>query len=258
LKKVLIVIFILKSSLTFTQNFNDRIVTLTGDTIRCQITLVNSNNIFYNLKIKKSVQNENISLLQVKDWIIDKNNKPEILLKRQSDSLNLSTKDNSTYQTNTLVAQRTRLRDGQELTSQVMFLIGKKVYIRRYNNDTLVKGVLECVTDSSIMIKGKLIKIKDIKIISKHRGGDILIIGLSSLAVLTVAIFVDKALFDPGVDKYGNAIEAHGYYESEMAFLFCGFLDVVTVIPTGLIKLSLTRHYKMDRGWKLKVAKEKI
>jgi len=52
----------------------DLIVKLDGDTINCQITLINDQNIFYSIYHKKSVKSDFISLNRVKDYYISRPN----------------------------------------------------------------------------------------------------------------------------------------------------------------------------------------
>jgi hypothetical protein len=86
LKKLIIIFFILKCSFIFSQNINDRIVTWNGDTIKCQITLINDFDIFYDLKVKNKIKNESISVLKVRTYILDKNSKPEIYSVKKFDT----------------------------------------------------------------------------------------------------------------------------------------------------------------------------
>ena len=81
LKRLITLSLILKLSLTFSQSFNDKIIPLTGDTIKCHITSITSKCIFYNLITDKSSDFDYIFLTKVKNYELDKDSKPEIDLK---------------------------------------------------------------------------------------------------------------------------------------------------------------------------------
>ena len=50
---ILLFFFILLNKYSLSQEYNDTVITKTGDTIYCQITLINGNNIFYSYKKNK-------------------------------------------------------------------------------------------------------------------------------------------------------------------------------------------------------------
>ena len=250
LKKAILFFFILKSSLIFSQNFNDKIVTLTGDTIRCQILKIDSSNILYNLKVKKSFQNVYISKSLVKDWMIYKNNLHSTSWNHQGDSLFNVVNERSNDITKSLIAERIITKNGQQLTQQVIFTLGTMVYIRKYNSNTLVNGVIEYVSDSSITINEKSINL-DIKIISKNRGGDVLIIGLSLIALSPIAFMVGRSIYPIKLDQYGDDINGDNILSFDMKIILFDFIDLITVVPQGIVKLATTKHYNTDNGWRL-------
>lgn len=86
MKKIIIFFFILKYSLIFSQNFKDTIVTKTGDTIKCKITFINDNNIYFDISGNNNLNHEFFSLLKVKKYIITKGIQSEIP-KEKTDTL---------------------------------------------------------------------------------------------------------------------------------------------------------------------------
>ncbi|MBI2271403.1 MAG: hypothetical protein HYU69_13750 [Bacteroidetes bacterium] len=62
------------------QELRDKLIKLSGDTIVCRITLINDNNIFFDYNYKKGkIRNEYLSTRELKGYILDTNNKAEIL-----------------------------------------------------------------------------------------------------------------------------------------------------------------------------------
>ena len=86
MKKLITLFFIFKLSFAFSQNYNDKIFTLAGDTIKCNITKISDVNIFYNIKSAKGDDNEHIYFSKVKNYCLDKNSKPKILVKHFGDN----------------------------------------------------------------------------------------------------------------------------------------------------------------------------
>jgi len=238
MRKILVSIFILKTSVIFSQNFNDKIIATTGDTIRCQITLVNNNNIFYDLKVKRSITHEIISLHQVKTYFIDANNKPEILCKNR-DSVKVNTNNNS-YTGKYLIVEKG--------IDKHVFKPGQKVSIVEFNNDKLEKGKIECISDSAIMLKGSLIKIKNIKKISKYKGVVLAKVGIASFVFFASTSYISNNLYlDNEDDNSDGEVPAVPIISA-----FFATVSLIAEIP-AIIEVATTKHYKMDKGWRLTV-----
>jgi hypothetical protein len=86
LKKIISILLILKSSLIFSQNFNDKIITWKGDTIKCEITLINDYDFFYDKLINQKIKKDCISTLKVKNYILDKASNPDISITKKKDT----------------------------------------------------------------------------------------------------------------------------------------------------------------------------
>jgi hypothetical protein len=126
MKRLIIFLFILKLSLTFSQSFNDKIITLTGDTIKCQITSITDKCIFYILKKDKGTDNEYIFFSKVKDYALDKDSKPKIELKYSQ--------DNSTIPANmdSLTALEKILDSKEKITEKILDSIASIPF--KFNN----------------------------------------------------------------------------------------------------------------------------
>lgn len=81
MKKLWVILLAILSLSSSAQEFKDKIITLKNDTIRCRITLVNSDNIFYDIVLKNYIENEYISIQKIKTFILDKDSNQKYYLK---------------------------------------------------------------------------------------------------------------------------------------------------------------------------------
>lgn len=79
----------------FSQNFNDKIITWTGDTIKCQITLINDYDIFYDVIVKNKNKNESIPTSKVRNYFLDKESSPDISLTKKKSAITTPAKHDS-------------------------------------------------------------------------------------------------------------------------------------------------------------------
>ena len=252
MKKLIIIIFLLKCTLAFSQDFNDKLITTTGDTIRCQVTSVNNDNVFYYIIVKNKINNGGISLMYVKKIIIDKSNNPLILLKGKRDTIITLGKQDSLLASKKLIVERTKLLKNQLQPTRVTFMIGNKVAIEKYNYKT-ISGLIENISDSSIQIKGKEIKIKDIKRINKIRGITSTIIGLSC-ALSAGIFFLIISNYQPAEDNNGNYVYGNDY----TVFVIICITSTLTgfvALTAGIIDIATIKYYRMDKNWKIVISK---
>ena len=85
---------IIYSSLIFSQNFNDKIITMT-DTIKCRINSVSDKIIFYHIPAKKN--EEYIYISKIKDYILDKDSKPTVALRHKSGNTTIPANKNDFF-----------------------------------------------------------------------------------------------------------------------------------------------------------------
>ena len=247
MKKLIFILFIflLKCTLAFSQDFNDKIITLAGDTIRCQITLVNNNNIFYNIQVKRNIKNEYISLQKVKNYILDKDSKPEIYVHGKWNILAISGKQDSLRKSKRLIIEQIKLPKGNKQLKYIFLDQGQKIKIT-YKNDSVVRGKIEFVNDSSVIIKNRSIKINEINSITKGVGGRLLIVGVSSTALFAIlaAVTANQPYNDNSM--FGSPV---------YLFLPLAFYDLLIMVPIGIIELASTKHYRMNDNWKIVISK---
>jgi len=166
MRKIIIIIFILNSSLGFSQTFNDKIITFTGDTISGRIMLVNNDNVFYYINIKNNIDYKSLSLSSVRHIILGKGNHAEISLTGEKDSII----DKTNWITKkVLIVEKTILRKNQAIPKSIAFTEGESIVIKRYNNKTIVKGKIESISDSSVSVNGYKINLNEIQRISRRR-----------------------------------------------------------------------------------------
>jgi len=69
------------------QEFKDKIITIKNDTITCQITMINDDNIFFNIINRgNNHTSKYLSLVEIKSYYATKDSKPEILTSIKPDS----------------------------------------------------------------------------------------------------------------------------------------------------------------------------
>ena len=253
MKKLIIIIILIKCSLAFSQEFNDKLITTTGDTIRCQVTSVNNDNVFYAVKIKNDFSIESLSIVYVKKLIIDKENKPQILLTGKRDTLITTGVDDTLAKSKKLIVEQTKLREGNKWPRHITFIAGKRIVIKKYHDKKIIRGPLEYVTDSSILVKGKFIKIKEIQSVQRHSGGTLLVVGLSTSASFIIIAEGVNVLTVPKYDKYGDI--TNDPTNIIITIFVIGVLDLFTVVPAGIVQLALTKNYRMDKNWKIVISK---
>jgi hypothetical protein len=128
------------------------------------------------------------------------------------------------------------------------FKTGKKVIVKRYDNDTTLRGKIELITDSSLTIKGKSINLSKIKSICAYRGLEPTILGLSmiSAGIISVLLFesFENDNYDGGDYNTSNLI---GPFLS----IAVAFLGACTTV-FGIVETITIKNYKMDK-YKLRI-----
>ena len=154
MKRIIIIIFVLKCSLIFSQSFNDKIILLTSDTISGHIMQVNNDNVIIYIKVNDDIQYKNFSLSTVKHIIIDKGNNPELLVSGESES-KISNLNGNLPRHDILIVEQTKLRKNQDKPKSISFAKGDRIVIKRFNNKQIVCGKIDTIYDSSVSVKGK-------------------------------------------------------------------------------------------------------
>jgi hypothetical protein len=124
-----------------------------------------------------------------------------------------------------------------------IFFEGKKVVIKTYDNNRMVQGKIESISDSSITIRKSQIKISQIKSISSYRGIEPIMLGVSMLAA---GISFGQYFADYPDNEYGNSTGVGGMMVSVMV----AFLGGCTTL-FGIVEIATIKYYRMDKNYKL-------
>ncbi len=248
MKKALLIILLLKSSLIISQDFNDRIVTLSNDTILCQITFVNGNNIFYDVKIKKAIDHKFLALEKVKTYVLSKDSKADLSMKK-SEVKDTPVKYDSLQFKRILLIQRSVIDTSSVCTEQRKFHVGNRIAIKLYSNDLCIKGRISGIGDSTMTIGANTILYKHIKEIHSLRGRDIFIFGgVSYILPLGISI----ALIARGVQQQSMGNEYAGdYFLGAMAVAFMGLTISSAIELFGIIYRITAKRYNLDKNYKI-------
>ncbi|MGD0711395.1 MAG: hypothetical protein ABR968_09460 [Bacteroidales bacterium] len=252
MKKLIILLFILKTSLIFSQSFNDTIINVTGETIIGHVVSVSDYYVIYNIKEETKLNAFSISLNSVKHIVINNNNYPDLTITGKRKSI-VSFSGINKPTGNKLIVKQTKLRKNQDKPNSITFIEGDRIVIKRYNNNIIICGKIESISDSSVLVKGNKININEIQRISKRRNGTLLATGLSSVAFLSGIAYVSSATWQPKYDGHEDLInDDTGYL---LAILGVAFVDFIITVPAGIIQIATTKYFKMSDGWKLYIVK---
>jgi hypothetical protein len=159
---------------------------------------------------------------------------------------NCFSQDSAKYE-KILLVERTILKKGQTKPTQKLFHVGKKIVIKRYSNDIVLRGKIESISDTSIIMKRQAIPLTDIKTIYANRG--IVTIKVGAVAS-TVTAWVTLA----GLVIAETSINNVGY--QNLLFFICGVAADIFTIPIliiGIIDHVTAKHYHLDRDFKIMV-----
>ena len=161
-------------------------------------------------------------------------------------SLDSFSQDN-TISNKILLVKRTYLKSWQTEPTQKKFHIEKKVTIKRFSNDTVVRGKIISIMDSSIIIDSKIIPLKDIKRISLIRGETAIGIGAVTTGIC-LGFFIWGGV-QMSNDHLGN-MEGVG-------MVLLSFMAAVCitgpVLIYGVIDRVTEKHYHLDKDFKISV-----
>lgn len=121
------------------------------------------------------------------------------------------------------------------------FKKGNRVSIKKFDN-TKVNGKIDSIADSSIVIKGDLIKLNDIKRLNRKWGLN----ALATIAVFAGAYTAIGYIYPPKYDEVDFNVNAYGYNMSIYITTICAGV-------VGIIEIVSIKYYKMDKNSKLYV-----
>jgi hypothetical protein len=139
-----------------------------------------------------------------------------------------------------LYVERTRQYANQTEPTHKKFTEGNKVAIKRYSNDTLVHGKIEAIEDSSIIIKGKIIFLKDIKSIHVNRKPTFFIVG-GLIPVVTSSVVYVLSIQNPN----NPAFDGPAWFLLTMISITVG----VGIEIVGIIDALTVKHYHLDKDF---------
>jgi hypothetical protein len=153
---------------------------------------------------------------------------------------------------NIIIVQRISSAAGQKDTLQRFFTKGNRVKVTGSNHN-VATGKIQKINDSSILVKDKEFKIKDITRIHLYRGTEPAIAG-SSLALVGGAMMI--------YSHYNQLNQNNNNQESYLGWWdIVGLCSVVVGGGTtlfGLIEIASTKYYRIGTEWKLRVISEPV
>jgi len=147
-----------------------------------------------------------------------------------------------------LYIERTTLESNQTHPTHKIFRIGNKIKINRYSNDTILRGKIESIGDTSIILQSKIVALNDIKCIKKSGGNIMFVIG----ALTPIAGTIIGSATSPNND-FDRAI---GTYVG----LIYGVLVGVVIEMVGVMSIVAERKFHLDKDYimTIKTVKKKI
>ncbi len=151
---------------------------------------------------------------------------------------------------NVLVVDRILNKSWQKGSYQRIFRIGNRVFVQTFTGDVAM-GVLGVISDSTITVKGKEIKLNDIKEINAYKGYEPAVLG-SSLLATGIGI---GATFNNYYNHHHNSSEDS--YGMGIALLAVAIMFIGTCTTLfGVTEIGTTKHFRIGKKWKLSVLPE--
>lgn len=156
-----------------------------------------------------------------------------------------------------LVVEKIKSLTGRPLKHPTYIIIreGRKVSIKRYNNDIFEKGKIDFISDSSISISGKQININEIQKIRANKGIKETIIGMSSSVFFASLIVIMDRTYQPHYNDYGDDVTRNSLLFPET---LCGMFVLTggIIAIAGIIDMTICRNYNLDKNFKLIVSQK--
>ncbi len=147
-----------------------------------------------------------------------------------------------------LVVERTKLLYGQKTPTQSFFLKGNRVKVVSTNDDVTEIGRIKEISDSTITIKGKQIKVSKITRINKYRGVEPTILGGSIIGGGIITLLILDAYHKSNNDYNSESSGTGSIVITVLVTIFGGCTTLF-----GLIEMGATKHYCTNDHWKLYV-----
>jgi hypothetical protein len=156
---------------------------------------------------------------------------------------------------NFLVIESTKFKGWQKPPTRVIFNKGEKVKIKDYN-DRVIKGKIDTILDSCIVIDGNKIKINDIKEINtaSNKGLKVTLAGLGTI-VFSAGMMVLSIVFYPEIyNDEGEDINRWSRFYYQLGISMIAIVGAKLTLG-GILILATVKHYRIDKNWKIYVGK---
>lgn len=147
-----------------------------------------------------------------------------------------------------LLVEKTRLKNEYAKPDRKIFHAGKRVSLERYSNDTVLRGKIESIPDSAVIIQNQVIPLSDIRTIRANRDKGVIkagAIGSSLAAAVTLAGLMTA---ESSVHNTGN-VNPWFFIAGVIADIF-----TVPVLIAGVIDHVAAKRYHLDRDYKISVS----
>jgi len=121
------------------------------------------------------------------------------------------------------------------------FKVHQRIWVVTRSNSAQERGHIQFISDTSLFLNGKEIKLKDIVIIKKVKGGEISVAG-GSLTVIGLIFSINSMANFPDIENTGS------FVGSVMGTLVAGIFTLV-----GVIQVGSAHRYQMEDGWRFYV-----
>ncbi len=157
----------------------------------------------------------------------------------------------STKVKNVLVIQSTKEQTWGPGPSRppTVYKTGKR--IRVVTNTINLVGNIEYISDSSITIKGKEIKLKDITRINKYRNGVLPVFG-GVVTATGIGLYIYFVRYYAKHTYNYDGTEGSASIGSEVGSILIVFAGAVATL-VGVIRAATAKHYRMNGKWKFLV-----
>jgi hypothetical protein len=142
-----------------------------------------------------------------------------------------------------LVVKKAVLKKGQIDSIDAIYQIGQRRIAVEDSNYNVARGRIQAISDSSVTLKGKTFKLKEIVRISRYNGTENMVTG-SSLLVIGLGII--------GIDRFVNS-HKQGYGDNlyqltgTVISIFGGIFAL-----TGIFEKLTIKYYQIGEKWQLK------
>ncbi len=137
-----------------------------------------------------------------------------------------------------------------------IFKKGKRVTITKNSSNEKIRGRIECLGDSSIIINGQTINLSDVSSIKAYRGVETAIVGGSAFVASFSLFGIFTGTYVPDYNDEGEDQNRYSLFNKQIVTIVVGFASGVVAL-VGIISLASSKRYRMEDGYQLKIEYEK-